>query len=305
MRQRSTFIATVAAALVAAAAIAQDLTLPNNADSVKFAAIGDMGSGERPQYEVAEQMAAVHRRFPFDFVIMLGDNLYGRQRPADFVTKFEKPYKALLDAGVKFYASLGNHDEPANKFYKLWNMNGRNYYTFTQKNVRFFALDSDYMDAKQLKWLEAELQGAREPWKIAFFHHPLYSSAGRHGSEIDLRVLLEPLFVKYGVNVVFSGHDHTYERLKPQKGIYYFVEGASGQLRSGDLRQSDQTAAGYDRDRSFLIVEIAGQTMSFQAISRTGQTVDAGTIRLEKPGQTTGVSPRTPAAAGSTGGSGR
>ena len=107
------------------------------------------------------------------------------------------------------------------------------------------------------------------------------SVAGRHGSSVDLRILLEPIFVKYGVNVVFSGHDHVYERLKPQKGIYYFVSGSAGELRRGDLEGSEQTAAGFDQDRSFMAVEIAGSDMFFQAISRTGQIVDAGTIRRQ------------------------
>ncbi len=98
-------------------------------------------------------------------------------------------------------------------------------------------LDSDYMDPKQLQWVDNELKGARDDWKIVYFHHPLYSSGGRHGSEVDLRVTLEPLFVKYGVNVVYSGHDHIYERIKPQKGIYYFVAGSAGQLRGGDLKK--------------------------------------------------------------------
>jgi hypothetical protein len=61
------------------------------------------------------------------------------------------------------------------------------------------------------------------------FHHPLYSDAARHGSNIELRVVLEPLLVRYGVSVVFSGHDHVYERSTPQKGITYFIEGSSGQ----------------------------------------------------------------------------
>jgi 3',5'-cyclic AMP phosphodiesterase CpdA len=134
------------------------------------------------------------------------------------------------------------------------------------------------MDAKQLQWLEKALRSSTDDWKIAYFHHPLYSSAARHGSETDLRAVLEPLFVQYGVNVVLSGHDHTYERIKPQKGISYFVQGASGLLRVGNLRPSDLTAAGYDQDRSFLILEIDGDTLWFQAITRTGKTVDSGTI---------------------------
>jgi hypothetical protein len=90
---------------------------------------------------------------------------------------------------------------------------------------------------------------------------------------------LEPLFVKYGVQVVFAGHDHVYERVKPQKGIYYFTEGASGSLRQGNLRKTGLTAVGYDQDRSFMLVEIAGDELYFQTISRTGQTVDSGVIR--------------------------
>jgi calcineurin-like phosphoesterase family protein len=255
--------------------------VPNLKDSLKFVAIGDNGTGERPQYALAEKMSAWHRQFPFELVIMLGDNIYGRQRPQDFVDKFENPYKPLLDAGVKFYAALGNHDNQENRFYKPWNMNGERYYTFSRKNVKFFVLDSDYMDPKQLQWLDNELKNSRDDWKIAYFHHPLYSSAGRHGSEVDLRVTLEPLFVKYGVNVVYSGHDHIYERLVPQKGITYFVSGAGGELRLGDLKRSTMTAAGFDRDRSFMLNEIADDDLFFQVISRTGATVDSGIIHRQ------------------------
>jgi 3',5'-cyclic AMP phosphodiesterase CpdA len=276
------------AAAASAALFAQSSPLPNKSGSLKFAAIGDNGTGDRPQYDVAQQMTKVHATFPFDLVIMLGDNMYGSQTPADFVKKFEQPYAPLLMAGVKFQASLGNHDRPEQVSYKPYNMNGQRYYTYTRNNVRFFALDSNLVDRKQLEWIEAALKDAREDWKICYFHHPLYSNANRHGSAIDLRVLLEPIFVKYGVNVVFSGHDHVYERIKPQKGIYYFVSGSAGQLREGNMSPSDQTAASFDKDQSFMAVEIAGTDMFFQAISRTGQTVDSGAIhRQPKPGGTT------------------
>jgi 3',5'-cyclic AMP phosphodiesterase CpdA len=271
----------VAAAAASASLLAQPASLPNRSDSVKFAAIGDNGTGDRPQYDVAQQMVRVHATFRFDLVIMLGDNMYGGQSPADFVRKFEQPYAPLLTAGVKFQASIGNHDRPDQVSYKPYNMNGQRYYTYTRGNVRFFALDSNLMDRKQLAWIESALRDAREDWKICYFHHPLYSNASRHGSSLDLRVLLEPIFLKYGVNVVFSGHDHVYERIKPQKGIYYFVSGAAGQLRKGNMEPSDQTAAAFDQDQSFVVVEIAGSEMFFQAISRTGQTVDSGVIRRQ------------------------
>ena len=263
---------------------ASDLTLPNRKDSVKFLAMGDMGTGDPPQYEIAKQMVAWRSKFPFEFVIMLGDNLYGSQEPRDFVAKFETPYKPLLDGGVKFYAALGNHDNQTNRFYKPWNMNGERFYSYSKKNVKFFVLDSDYIDPKQLQWIEQELKTSREDWKICYFHHPLYSDGGRHGSEVDLRVTLEPLFMKYGVNVVYSGHDHIYERLKPQNGIYYFVSGSGGQLRPGDLKKSGMTAAGFDSDQTFMLNEIDGDDLYFQVLTRTGKTVDSGSIhRQAKP----------------------
>ncbi len=258
--------------------------LPNRPDSVKFAAIGDNGTGDRPQIEVAQQMIKARGAFPFDLVIMLGDNMYGGQSPADFVKKFEQPYAALLKAEVQFRASLGNHDQPRNVNYKLYNMNGQRYYSYARGNVRFFALDTTRMDAKQLAWIDTSLGEAREDWKICYFHHPLYSNADRHGASIDMRVLLEPLFVKHGVNVVFAGHDHVYERIKPQKGIYYFVSGAAGKLREGNMSPSNETAAYFDQDQSFMLVEVAGSEMHFRSVSRTGKTVDSGVIqRQAKP----------------------
>ena len=92
------------AALVTAFALAisaQTLALPNRVGSLKFAAIGDNGTGDAAEYETADQMTRWHQQFAFDLVLMLGDNLYGRQEPADFVLKFERPYKQLLDAGAK------------------------------------------------------------------------------------------------------------------------------------------------------------------------------------------------------------
>jgi len=279
--RRALAAACLAVGLVAMAGRAQELAVPNRPGSLKFAAIGDNGTGEQPEYDIANQMEVWHRRFAFDMVITLGDNIYGSQRPADFVLKFERPYKPLLDAGVKFYASLGNHDRTSFDTYKPFNMGGERYYSYARNNVRFFVLDSNFLDPKQLAWFETSLEDARESWKIAYFHHPLYSDGGRHGSEVDLRVRLEPIFLKYGVNVVYSGHDHIYERLKPQKGISYFVCGAGGELRQGDLKRSAMTAAGFDQDRSFMLNEIAGDGLFFQVVSRTGQTVDQGVIRRE------------------------
>ena len=281
--------ASLAVICLASALGAQDLKLPNKQGTVKFALIGDTGTGSQAQTEVGAQMASFHKRFPFTFVVMVGDNMYGTQGPRDFVAKFEAPYKELLGADVKFYAALGNHDEPGQKNYKNFNMAGERFYAFrangsdvgtkVDKGVRFYALDSNYMDKQQLDWIEKQLATKDDDWKICFFHHPLYSSARKHGSALDLRKVLEPLFIQYKVNVVLAGHEHVYERIKPQQGINYFVSGAGGTLRKGDLRAGQYTAAGFDKDYHFMLFEVDGDEMHFQAISRTGATVDSGTLK--------------------------
>ena len=274
-----------ATAVVAAQAPAEPtVPLPNKEGSFKFGVLGDFGTGEKSQYELADQMVKLYQRFKYELVVLVGDNLYGSERPQDFAMKFELPYKPLLDAGVKFYASLGNHDAREQRYYKLFNMDGKLYYTLTPKpNVRFFVLESTYPEPEQIKWVETELKASSHDWKIVFFHHPLYSSGDRHGSDLRLREVLEPLFLKYNVSVVLNGHDHFYERVKPQKGIVYFVVGSGGQLRKGNIdRDSGITAKGFDTDLAFMAAEIAGDEMYFNAISRVGQTIDSGVLTRRK-----------------------
>jgi Calcineurin-like phosphoesterase len=250
--------------------------------ALKFAILGDTGTGGKQQYEVGSKLNSIRATFPFEFVIMLGDNMYGGESANDFKNKFEKPYQPLLSAGIKFYASLGNHDVPDRQIvYKPFNMDGQRYYTFKPKNgIRFFALDSNYVDKKQLDWLESELKGSGSEWKICFFHHPLYSSGEKHGPSLELRKALEPLLIKYGVDVVFAGHEHFYERIKPQNGIQYFILGNSAKLREGGiLVRSEITAKGFDADNAFMIAEVSGDEMSFQTISRTGTVIDSGKFK--------------------------
>jgi hypothetical protein len=261
------------------------LTLPLKKDSVRFVAIGDTGTGTAKQRQLAELMYRYRQSFPFEFVLMMGDNMYGGEKAADFKNKFEDIYKPLLDGGVKFYASLGNHDESNQRFYEHFNMGGEEYYRLRKGNVSFYALNSNYMDKRQVKWLEEQLAKDDAGWKVAFFHHPPYSSGGKHGSNTGLREVLEPIFLKHGVDVAFTGHEHFYERLKPQKGVHYFITGAGGKLREGDVKKgSPLTAVAYDRDMSFMLVEVAGDEMHFQVISRTGETVDAGKIENRRGG---------------------
>ena len=266
------------------------LALPRKPGSVRFAAIGDSGRGDQPQYEVSAQMQAYRKVFDYDFVIMLGDNVYDGGTPEFYRQRFELPYKPLLDDGVKFYATIGNHDDPNQPFYPPFNMGGERYYTFkppslltraigTGDDVRFFMIDTERLDRPQLEWLDREMTRSESEWKIPVFHRPMYTS-GRYARPAQIyRALLEPLFLKHGVKVGFSGHEHFYERIKPQQGITYFISGGAGSLRVADIRPTGLTDVGFDRDYHFMLVEISGDELFYQAISRTGATIDSGVVR--------------------------
>ena len=253
---------------------------PNRADSFKFAVLGESGTGEPGQYELAGQMAKLRERFKYDTVLLLGGNIHGSERPQDFIKKFETPYKALIDGGVKFYAALGNEDAREQRHYKNFNMNGKLYYTLQPRpDVLFVALESTYVEKAQLAWLATTLENSTSPWKIVYLHHPPYSSGRRHGSDVTLRKHLEPLFLKHDVSVVLSAHDKIYERTIPQNGITYFVVGSGGKVQHDGIdRTSRITASGFDTDLAFLAAEIAGDEMHFNAISRTGLTIDSGVV---------------------------
>jgi Calcineurin-like phosphoesterase len=300
--RRSLVFVLMLPVLAVSALVAQDVTVPMKNGSVKFAVIGDSGTGDKHQLAVAKQLTATRAKFPFEFVIMVGDNLYGGNSARDYDRKFAVPYKPLVDAGIKFYAALGNHDDPSERFYKPFNMNGERYYTFKPADgVRFFALDSNYMDEKQLKWLDDQLATSGSEWKIVFFHHPPYSSGETHGSNETLRTQLEPRFVKAGVNVVLTGHEHFYERIKPQKGIAYFITGSSAKLREGNITQTELTAKGFDSGYTFMIVEIVGNDMYYQALTDSGKTIDSG--RVQRVGKVEPTPNRTAQPVVATGGS--
>jgi 3',5'-cyclic AMP phosphodiesterase CpdA len=264
------------------------LTLPNRATSVKFAVIGDSGRGTPPQHEIAAQMTAYRQDFAFAFVLMLGDNIYeGPATREDYRRKFEEPYRRLLDDGVRFYAALGNHDDPREVIYPLFNMDGERYYSFSPPEdllaklatrVEFFALDSTNLDRTQLRWLDERLEKSTAAWKVCFLHHPLYTSGRYRTWASAVRLILEPLLVKRGVDVVFSGHEHIYQRTELQSGIQYFISGGAGSLRRGDGSPASYVARNFDTDYHFMLIEIDGDQLHFQAVSRTGVTIDAGTL---------------------------
>jgi predicted phosphodiesterase len=261
---------------------------------ITFAVIGDAGTGDEGQLSVARQMVKQREKTPFEFVLMLGDNIYEKGEERLVKPRFEDPYKDLLQAGVKFYAALGNHDiVRGTEFqtrYPNFNMGGRRYYNFAkgasdnfENLLEFFALDSNHMTPEQLKWLDETLNASKARWKITFSHHSIYSSARMHSQYVKLRAQLEPLYIRYSVDAVFSGHSHCYERVKPQKGVNYFTEGASGEIKRKTLdRRTLLIAAGEDEKHSFLIVQASENELKVEAIGADGSLIDSYTITRAK-----------------------
>ena len=258
---------------------------------ITFAVVGDTGTGDVAQLSVARQMVRQREKTPFEFAIMLGDNIYEKGEGKDVKPRFEDPYKDLLEAGVKFYAALGNHDIikglEFQTNYPNFNMGGRRYYNFAKGSsdnhenlIEFFALDSNLMTPEQLKWLDESLGASKARWKIAFSHHSIYSSSRMHSQYTKLRAQLEPLYVKHGVSAVFSGHSHCFERIKPQQGVHYFTEGASGEIKHKTLdRKTSFFAAGEDERNSFLIVQASENELKVEAIGADGSLIDSYTIK--------------------------
>jgi hypothetical protein len=266
------------------------LPMPQIRFSTVFALMGDSGSGDQSQLAVAQAMLTYFntaRRFPF--VLMLGDNLYDD----DYTNEFLTPYKPLLDRGVRFYATLGNHDRDLEIHFKPFNMGDRDRYAFDEGNARFAVLNSNHpSDPEQIKWLNGVYTDAGTKWRIAFFHHPLYSS-GQHAAESHdvIRPALEQALVSNQVNAVFTGHEHMYERTKPQKGVQYFVSGGGGRYLY-DYHPSEFDEIGLS-EHHFMVAEIAGDRLFFEAIAHTQKLIDCGVIyrtpeaAAKKPDDTT------------------
>ena len=186
-------------------------------------------------------------------------------------------------AGVKFYAALGNHDRDLEIHFKPFNMNDQDHYSFDEGNARFAVLNSNHpADAAQAKWLDGVYTDAGDKWRIAFFHHPLYSS-GQHATESRevIRPALEPALVSNHVDVVFSGHEHLYERIAAAAGHPLF------RVRRGRTNLTACTAVNSTRSRvsehHFMVAEIAGDRLFFEAITPAQKLLDCGLLWRRQP----------------------
>lgn len=303
---RMVISAALASTLLATVLVAQSGTqipVPTGrpkANEIRFAAIGDSGTGGKEQYRLAERLLKVQETTKFNLLLFLGDNIYESGSPKGVEKKFIKPYAPLFLRGVEFRGVIGNHDALNKNGVVLqqmvFGMGDKTFYSFVKGDdlVEFLALDSTLLTSDkdrdsievQLGWVERALSGSKSRWRIAFMHHPIYSSAKKHGvgsSRQDemkrVRGMLEPLFVRYDVALSISGHDHVYERTKPQQGVQYFTSGVGAKLRKGDLRKNSPFYDyGNDQVRSFLLFSVTSESIRFWCIDVDGNVLDSGSV---------------------------
>ena len=258
--------------------------------TVRFAVIGDYGSGSANERDVADLIAS----WNVDFVITTGDNNYSGGAAAtidtnigQFYSRYMYPYQGRYVGGTapnRFFPSLGNHDwmatgaEPYLNYFTL--PGNERYYDFTWGPVRLFAVDSDSQEpdgrtstSVQAQWLQNRLAAATEPWKVVYMHHAPYSSGASHGSNTSLQWPYQ----QWGANAVVAGHEHNYERIV-QNGFPYFVNGLGGAGLYSFGTTVSGSAVRYNDDYGAMLVEANATALTFQFISRANNIVDTYTI---------------------------
>lgn len=279
--------------------------------SLRFCVMGDSGSGDEPQLRVAEQMKRWHDQADWQHVVMLGDNVYENGEPEYFDSKYVDIYRPLFDKGLQFHGTLGNHDvrhrdgrdmvaEEAFGF-----IDGQDEYEFAagpetkdgKQLARFLCLNSN-------RWIEAIESGSKAEvgrlvdrlrerlresdkygWNMLYLHHPMHSHVKRfffgvekgHGSNDSLQEILEPE-LRETIDIVFAGHDHFYQQVKPVHGVHHFVAGGAGKLRKGSDSKDKRVAFGADAYH-FMDLNLSETDLTFQTINDEGEKIHSGQIR--------------------------
>jgi 3',5'-cyclic AMP phosphodiesterase CpdA len=254
-----------------------------SAPAQRFAAAGDVGTGDEVERRTADTMDYVEGGVEYDALLLLGDNVYPNGDPAGVSRTVFEPFDAVLDGGTELVAVLGNHDvrdDHGDRQAAALGMPAR-WYSERIGDVLVIALDSTQPDdPEQLAWLQATLQQEQAPWTIALLHHPPYSG-GYHGSDLTAREQFAPLFVRYGVDLVLSGHDHDYQRSVPIDGVTYVVTGAAAALRPTD--RADFTAAAWSTN-SFVDLAVYADHLDLRAVDQAGRIFDQATLEPVDPG---------------------
>lgn len=257
-------------------------TAPGPDGEITMIVVGDTGTGSTQQHQVAEVMEGMDG----DLLLHTGDVVYQRGGACHYEERYYEPYEELI-ASVPVYPVLGNHDlltdngEPYLTAFDLpaERSGTERYYSFDFGPVHVAALDTElyYSDdaipaERQKEWLREDLRATDRPWKIVLLHRPPYSSSPYHGGDRRILEDLVGIFETEGVDVVFAGHEHAYERLKPIDGVTYFVSGGGG----GDLRVPGTSALTAESARRYhaLRVEVSRERLVVEAVGIDGDVFD-------------------------------
>jgi hypothetical protein len=263
---------------------------------IRFAVIGDYGADSVGQGQPERDVANLVKSWNPDFIITTGDNNYpvGAAATIDqnigrYYAEYIYPYTGAYTASIppnRFFPSLGNHDwytQSASAYFDYFTLPGNEaYYDFVWGPVHFFALDSEPMvtttiTATQSAWLQTQLAQSTAPWQIVYMHHPPFTSGATHTST----TILQWPYQDWGVDAVLTGHNHIYERLFVNGGLY-FVNGLGGAA----IQPMGAPAAGslvrYNSNYGAMLVQASEAAITFQFISRSGAVRDMCT--LTRPG---------------------
>lgn len=253
---------------------------PSSPPTTRLAVAGDTGTGSDPERATAQEMAAQARTDPYNALVLLGDLVYPDGDPSLVTQRVTDPFSPVLSTGTELVPVLGNHDYRSDNQQQILRALGRDRSWYTQRvgSVLVVVLDSNRVgDPAQTAWLRRTLAAPRSPgtWVVAAMHHPAYS-AGHHGSDLDVRAAWAPLFAQYGVPLVLAGHDHDYQRSRPQDGVTYVVSGGGAILRP--TGQEDFTAVS-SSTLHYLDLAAGTDRLVGRAIDQDGNLVDTFMIR--------------------------
>lgn len=262
---------------------------------VRFAVIGDSGTGAEDQFDVRDQMLGL----PFDMAVHLGDLAYEDGKPEEIQEHYFDAYGSILGQ-VPMFPVSGNHEyatDDARPYLEAFvlpeNAGGKNrerWYSFDYGDVHFVALDTERISDEQARFLDDDLSRNTRPWTVVLAHRPPYSS-GEHGGSSEFVEKFVPIIEKHRVPLVLSGHEHDYERTKTQNGVTYLVSGGGGR-ETREVGASSFTAFS-EAVLHFLYVEVDGDRMLVHTIDGTGREFDQ--VLLERP---RGPAAEDPAGAG-------
>lgn len=269
-----------------------------SSDSLSFFFVGDSGTGGKAPASVAAQMAALSDsgQRP-EAVMLLGDNVLGATPFSIAVLdRFYEPFRPVIERHIPFHAILGNHDYAARRTdkelrFKPFNMNGRDHYQadFGDGLVSFFAitaetaLDSDV----QINWLRTALAASASRWNVLLCHEPLHAGKIHHKDNKELYAALMPIITAApGIDLVFSGHNHVYERRKVHSGIQHLTIGTGGKLcRKGPFLEDPDRVVGHMKSRAFLAAKFSIDNVAIQVIDDQGKTIDSFTVTKAPDGK--------------------